>query len=187
MSKTATPSPAPTPTRLRLDLKDVGKAIEKAPDLAAVKRAILDLVEWNDGLVDVHEKLNERLGVSEAALDELIGDGEEGISPETAQVFASALEQSRALNTSFRMILTSEKNPLDQITTKQTLALLKNSDDMLQSALALVADLTWELEDEDDEPRVGAEADGLSADDDDDDDDEDGDDDGDDDDDEEVK
>jgi len=145
-----------TPTQLTNDLKLIDAAIARSADIEGLKRAVSELVDWNRGHVGAHAAVIQRVSVSEAALDELIGGGEEGLMPETATTIITALEQSRAINLAFRNLVERADSPLDDLTKHQFLALLKNSDQQISASVGMIQDLIFEV-DEDGEGDGGGE------------------------------
>lgn len=150
---------APSPTQLRNDLNLIAQTVEKAKIDGSVKKLLHEILDWNVGVADAYAELTERADLADGAIGDLVEDAQaEGLSPETAQVLLVAYEQSRNINQTFRTLLEGEGNPLPEITTHQVLALLKNSDQQISAAVALVQDLTVE-EDEDEETTAGGESD----------------------------
>lgn len=141
-----------TPTQLANDLNLMDQQIKRAKIDGAVKNLLLELTEWSRGHVELSRDVAVVVDQLAARVEDVEDDaGEEGITPETAAALLVQLEQSRNINATFRALLQGDNNPLDEITTKQVLALLKNSDQQISTSQALVQDLVFEEEEDGDD------------------------------------
>lgn len=137
--------------QLKGDLSLIENTVERADVPQAMKRVIKEVLEWNRGLVDQTAELGLRIEGLEGAVDELLEGVEEGISTETAKVILTALEQSRLLCAAVQAMLTSEENPLDDLTTKRFAELVRTNARSIATAMQAVQEIVIADDDGDDD------------------------------------
>lgn len=125
-------------SQLRGDLKLIEEAINRSDSPQSTKRLLGELVEWNRGLID---QVGPRIESLDDAVDELLDGVEEGISAETAQVILIALEQSGHVCATIAAFLESDKNELDDVTTRSFEQLVKNCAQSVAAAREVVAEV----------------------------------------------
>ena len=135
-------------TQLKGDLKEIEDAIGRSTADQAVKRLLGEVVEWSRGLVDQINKDTARVDGLEAAVDDLLEGVEEGIAAETAQVLLTAYEQSRHVFVTIAAFLDSDKNPLDDVTTKNFKTLIAAAAKSVSVAVDTVQEIVIEEADD---------------------------------------
>lgn len=133
---------------LRSDLDQIEVAINASKVDAETKGLLKELLEWNRGLVFRTVDLSGRTYALEAGMDELLAGVEELISPETAQIFMTAFEQSRIVCATLMALLEREDNPFDDVNSKRVAQILQNARDAIQIGMQTVSEIVM-VEDED--------------------------------------
>jgi hypothetical protein len=137
--------------QLKGDLKHIEGAVERADVPQATKRLLGEILEWNRGMVDQTFIEAARIDALEGAVDDLLEGVGEGILPETAQVILTALEQARHVCATIAAFLESDKNPLDEVTTKSFAMLILGCSKSVAVAKETITDIIIEEEDVEDE------------------------------------
>jgi exonuclease VII small subunit len=137
--------------QLKGDLKHIEDAVTRADAPQPVKRLLGELIEWNRGLIDQAVADSGRVDALEAAVDDLLEGVSEGIMPETAQVIMTALEQARHVCATVAALLESDKNPLDDVTTKSFALLIRGCAKSVEVARETVQEIVISEEGEDEE------------------------------------
>jgi hypothetical protein len=138
--------------QLKGDLNHIEGAVDRADVPPAVKRLMKEILEWNRGLVDQAVAGAERIDELERDVDGLIEGVSEGISSETAQVILTALEQSRHVCATVAAFVESDKNTLDDVTTKSLALLIRGCAKSVAVAVETVQGIVVEAEEEEEEP-----------------------------------